>query len=180
MDFKNIAISGDIGTGKTTLAENLAEKLGWKHINAGDYFRKWHKENSIPLEESEKVPEDMDRAFDRDFANQMKTSKNTVFESRLAGWLARDLKKVYKILVITDFGEAMKRVANRDAISVEEAKKKAIERSSSHKEKFKKLYGAIDYLNPKYFNLVVDTINMSPQETLEYVLNAFPKTPANN
>ena len=173
MVFKNIAISGDIGTGKTTLAKNLAKKLGWEHINAGDYFRKWHLENNIPLEMSEKVPEKIDRAFDEDFKRKMKNSKNTVFESRLAGWLAKDFNDTFKILVVADFDKAMERVSGRDGISFDEARANALERSNSHKKKFKNLYGAVDYLNPNYFNLVVDTTSITPDQVVEEVLTAI-------
>ncbi len=31
--IRNITVSGRIGTGKTTLAENLAESLGWKVLD---------------------------------------------------------------------------------------------------------------------------------------------------
>lgn len=180
ISFKNIAISGDIGTGKTTLAKNLARKLEWIHINAGDYFRKWHKENNIPLEESEKVPEEVDIAFDKNFQEKMRTSSNTIFESRLAGWLARDFGEVYKILVTSDSNEAMKRVAERDGISIDEAKRRARERSKSHHEKFKRLYGASDYLNPKYFNLVVDTTSVSPDHAVGQVLDKLNKQISHN
>lgn len=171
MKFKNIAISGDIGTGKTTLAENLANKMGWKHLNAGDYFRKWHEDKEIPLAESEKVPEEVDRAFDKDFQEKMKTSAMTIFESRLAGWLARDFPEVFRILCITNFDVAMARVAKRDGISIEEASEKSRERSLALEEKFNTLYGVSDYLNPKYFNLIVDTTNLSSEETLNLVID---------
>ena len=41
-------------------------------------------------------------------------------------------------------------------------------------EKFENLYGVKNFLDPEYFNLVVDTTNMDPLETLEFVLDALP------
>ena len=168
--FKNITISGDIGTGKTTLVNNLAKKLGWKHINAGEFFRKWHKVHGVSLEETKQIPEDIDRKMEKDFQDQMQSENETIFESRLAGWLAKDLPDVFKILCVADFDVAMKRMAEREGISVDEATRRGKERSQALQEKFDSLYGAGDYLNPKYYNLVVNTTTLSPEETLEFVL----------
>ncbi len=169
--FKNITISGDIGTGKTTLANNLAKKLDWNYINAGEFFRKWHKENGVSLEETKQIPEEIDRKVEKDFQDQMQTKTDTIFESRLAGWLAKDMPGVFKILCVADFDTAMKRMAGREKISVEEARKKGQERSKALAEKFDILYGAKDYLDPKYYNLVVNTTSRSPEETLNFVMN---------
>ncbi len=173
--YKNISISGDIGTGKTTLANNLAKKLKWNYINAGEFFRKWHKDNGVSLEETKQIPEEIDRKVEKDFQDQMQTKTNTIFESRLAGWLAKDMPDAFKILCVADFDTAMKRMAGREKISVDEAREKGAERSKALAEKFDILYGAKDYLDPKYYNLVVDTTSRSPDETLEYVLEHLTK-----
>lgn len=171
MKFKNVAISGDIGTGKTTLAKKLAEKLGWKYLNAGEYFRAWHLENNIPLNETEKIPEEKDKELDLGFQEKMRVGESTIFESRLAGWLSRDFKEVLKVLCVADFETAAKRASERDEVSLEEGTNNAKIRSSALKEKFKKLYGVEDYLDPKYFDLVVDTGQNNPDQALEIVLS---------
>lgn len=170
MKYKNIAISGDIGTGKTTLAKKLSEKLGWKHTNAGDYFRAWHKENNIPLNETEKIPPEKDKELDFGFQKLMKDEEHTIFESRLAGYLAKDFEDVFKVLCIADLEVAIKRAGIRDEVSDDEAKQNVSIRSKALKEKFKKLYGVDDYLDPKYFDLVIDSTTNSPEENLEIVL----------
>ncbi|MBI2022396.1 cytidylate kinase family protein [Candidatus Daviesbacteria bacterium] len=175
MKFRSIAISGDIGTGKTTLAKKLAEKLGWNHVNAGDYFRKWHEENNVPLNETEKIPEEKDKELDYEFQNQMRTEENTVFESRLAGWLAKDMADVLKVLCVADFKTAAKRASERDQVSLEEGTENARIRSRALKEKFKKLYKVDDYLDPKYFDLVVDTVKNDPEQALNLALKALEK-----
>jgi CMP/dCMP kinase len=170
MKYKNIAISGDIGTGKTTLAKKLAQKLNWKHTNAGDYFRAWHQENNIPLNETEKIPPEKDKEMDYGFQNLMKNEKQTIFESRLAGYLAKDLEDVFKILCTAELEVAIQRAGERDQVSEDEAKSNVSIRSKALKEKFKKLYDVDDYLDPKYFNLVINSTTNSPDENLEIVL----------
>lgn len=168
--FKNVAISGDIGTGKSTLVRRLAEKLGWKYLHTGEFFRKWHKEHNVPLEASEKIPEELDKEIDMGYQEKMRTEENTIFESHLAGWLAHDVPGVFKVLCTTQYEVAMERAAKRDGVSIEEAKVKAKERADSLKEKFRRLYGVEDRFDPKYFDLIIDTTNVTPDQVLEMVL----------
>jgi CMP/dCMP kinase len=175
MRFKNIAISGDTGTGKTTLASNLAKKLGWSIINGGEFFRQWHKKNNIPVVEVNKVPEMMDRQIDSDFQSLMESNQETIFETRLAGWLAKDLSQVFRILCVCDFEVGVARAGHRDKESLEQALKDAKLRSNNLRNKFKRLYKVEDYLDPKYFNLVVDTSQKTPEEVLGIVMKELER-----
>lgn len=170
MKINNIAVSGPIGSGKTTLAKNLAKKLGWKYISTGEFFRNWHKENNIPLAQSEKIPEELDRMIDRDYQNLMLEKQNCVFESHLAGWLAKDIPTTFKVLCTAAFRTRMERTAKRESVSIDDAIKETNARAESHRVKFKKLYGVEDRFDPRYFNLVVDTTYQSPEKVLELVL----------
>ncbi len=66
--------------------------------------------------------------------------------------------------------EAYKRVSKRDSVSEEEAKTLSIQRSKDLVDKFNKLYQVSDFLDGKYFDLVIDTTNLKPNEVLEKVL----------
>lgn len=170
MKFKNIAISGDTGTGKTTLAANLAKKLGWRIVNGGEFFREWHKKNNIPITETDRVPEMMDRQIDSDFQRLMQSDSKMIFETRLAGWLAKDFPEVFKVLCVADFEVGVARAGHRDKESLKQALKDAKLRGSNLRKKFKRLYGVENYLDPKFFDLVVDTTEKTPEEVLEIVL----------
>jgi CMP/dCMP kinase len=171
MKYRNIAISGETGTGKTTLSRNLANKLGWKIVNGGEFFRAWHKEHGIPIENTEEVPKEVDNQIDADFQKKMEEDSETVFEMRLAGFFGKDMPEVYRVLCVADFDIAVARAGHRDKQNLDEAIKDAHKRSDGLKKKFKKLYGVEDYLDPKYFDLVVDTTEKSPEEVLQIVLD---------
>lgn len=170
MKFKNIAVSGDIGTGKSTLARLLAEKLNWEYISAGNYFRDWYKSKGMDVSKVYGIPEEEDRKMEADFKKEMQEKSNTIFESRLAGWLAKDYPETLKVLCVVDESEAYRRVAKRDSVSTEEAERLSKQRAKDLVEKFNKLYGVSDFLDPKYFDLVIDTTNLSPIQVLEMVV----------
>jgi CMP/dCMP kinase len=168
--YKNIAISGGSGTGKTTLASNIARSLGWKHLNNGQFVRAWYDDHGLDLNKTSEIPEEVDRKIDQSFIEKMASEENTIFESRLAGFQARDMVDVFKVLCTTDLDEAIKRVAKRDQVDLDQAEKTISQREEGLVEKFKRFYGVEDYLNPKYFNLVVDTTQKTPEEILQIVL----------
>lgn len=170
MKYKNIAISGDIGTGKSTLARLLSEKLNWKYVSAGNYFRDWYKSKGMDVSKVYGIPEEEDRKIEADFKKEMAEKEGVVFESRLAGWLAQDYPETLKVLCTVENREAYKRVAKRDSVTEEEAEKLSIQRAKDLVDKFNKLYGVSDFLDEKYFDLVIDTTSLTPDKVLEKVL----------
>jgi predicted cytidylate kinase len=170
MKFKNVAISGDIGTGKSTLARLLSEKLDWEYISAGNYFREWYAGQGMDVSKVYGIPEEEDRKMEADFKKEMAEKSGVVFESRLAGWLAKDYAETLKVLCTVEDSEAYKRVAKRDSVTEEEAKNLSVQRAKDLVDKFNKLYGVSDFLDPKYFDLVIDTTKLKPEEVLQKVL----------
>ena len=50
MTYTKIAISGKICSGKSTLFNDLEEKLKWPVFQTGKYFREYAKKNKLTLE----------------------------------------------------------------------------------------------------------------------------------
>lgn len=171
--YQNIALSGDVGTGTTTLGRNLASSLGWKHINAGDYFRAWHRERGIPLENVQEIPPHIDRELDMRFQTDMQRIAQTVFESHLAGWLARELSHTFKVLCVAEPEIAMARIASREGWGLEEATHFSEIRSERLNQKFEQLYGVSYPYDPSYFDIVIDTTHLSVGQVLDTVLRQF-------
>ncbi|MCH7530079.1 AAA family ATPase, partial [Patescibacteria group bacterium] len=61
--YRNIIVCGDVGTGTTTLSKELAKKLGWRHISAGNFFRKYFKKHNIPLWDKLSVPDKVEEVI---------------------------------------------------------------------------------------------------------------------
>lgn len=172
MKYKNIVISGDVGTGTSTLAKGLATKLGWEHLSAGDIFRPYFKEKNIPLWNKSKIPDSFDKEIDNGFLEKMKTSNDIVFDSHYGGWFARDLDRVFKILLTTDKEVATKRIIDRQHTHKETSKEIEMRRKQLG-NKFKKIYSSDNYEEPKYFHLVIDTTHIGVEETINKSLRAF-------
>lgn len=173
VEYLNIALAGDVGTGTTTLGRNLASTLGWQHVNAGAYFRAWHREHGIPLEQTQDIPEEVDRQLDERFQRDMTKLGSTVFESHLAGWLAKDSSVTFKILCIADQQVAMQRIAAREEWTLDQATQYSILRTQRLNQKFAKLYGVTDPYSPHYFDVVIDTTHMSAGSALDRALREF-------
>lgn len=176
-NIKNIVISGDIGTGASTLAKKLSIRLGWEVQSTGSYVRQWFKEHNLPIEAADKIPEDVDRSLDLGFQEKMKQSEHIIFESHLGGWLSMEMNKVFKVLCTADLEERIKRVMKRDQMEKAEAISKMTTRSKLLAEKFLQLYNVSNSFDPSYFNLVVDTTNLNADQVFDYVWQALMNLP---
>jgi cytidylate kinase len=179
--INNITVSGRIGTGKTTLANHLAEKLNWQVLDGGKVFREIIKELGISIVEKTKIPDKIDIEFEDRVAEMLKNEKHHIVQSHLSGFVAQGIASVYKILVVCqdENGEdkesiRIDRLMNRDLISVVDAKNEIHKREEEHLIKFRKLYVHNDpnwiYWDPKYYDLIVNTYSLNREEALKFVL----------
>lgn len=174
LKYKNITVSGKIATGTSTLAKNLQRALGWEYINTGALQRQYDREHGVNENEhgASLRPDDREREMEA-FAKKTLTEKNNiVYEAWLAGFVARDIPNVLRVLVIcSDDAIRIDRVANRDKVTIEEAKHFIHTRESENILKWKKLYGDYDFWDPKYYDVVIDTFSSGQMETLGKVLD---------
>ena len=154
------------------MAQNLANNLNWKYLSAGDIFRTYFKNNKIPLWDKTSIPDDMDKKVDHEFFEMIKNKNHLVFESHYGGWFARNLPDVFKILLTCDRDVATQRILERKHTH-DETPEEIDKRREGLYAKFKKLYSDDNYEGPKYFNLVIDTTNSTPEETLQTALKSF-------
>ncbi len=179
--IRNITISGRIGTGKTTLANHLAEALGWDELDGGKITRQFTKEKGFHIKDTEKRPDEFDLALEERIKKILREEKNHVIQSHLAGFDAQGIEGVYKVLVICRNKEGkdktsvrIDRLMNRDNLGMAEAKEEVIERERQNLEKFRRLYAKNDnnwfYWDDKYYDLVVNTFSLNQKEALDFVL----------
>lgn len=171
--YHAITISGKIAVGTTTLAKNLQQVIGWEYINTGSIQREFDRkhgnnENKIGAKSRS---DEHEREMDAMTKTKLNSEKNIIYEAWLAGFMAQGIPGVFKILVIcSDYGIRIDRVANRENITIDEAKSLVKQREEENIPTWKRLYGDHDFWDPKYYDLVIDTYRNGPNESLEIVL----------
>jgi len=172
--YKNITISGKIATGNTTLAMNLQQILGWKHINTGELQRQWDRDHGINENERGAIlrPDDHEREMEAYAKKILTNDREVIYEAWLSGFVARDMDDILRVLVVcSEESIRVDRVVNRENVSVEEAKRFIKTREGENIKKWKKLYGDYDFWDKKYYHLVVDTYSSGQMESLGKVLD---------
>ena len=183
LKYSSIAISGRPGAGRSTLLKNLRpilEPFQWEFFSGGE----WSRQYSIQLGKHDpKDPthhlatdygDDVDYQIDQALREKISNPEtHMAVESWIAGWNARGLKHVLKVLLMCDDALRIDRVVNRDNVTVEEAKEHLRKREDANIGKWKRLYGVDDFWDPKYYDLVLNTYSHGPGETLEVVLQAL-------
>lgn len=179
--IRNITISGRIGTGKSTLADNLAEKLNWDVMDGGKIFRRLANDLGISIVEKTKIPDQIDIEFEATVKKILETKNHQIIQSHLAGYVAQGISGVYKILVVCEnkLGEdkssiRIDRLMNRDLLSIDQAKNDVYKREEEHLIKFRRLYANNDsnwvYWDRRYYDLVVNTYSLNKIEATEFVI----------
>lgn len=179
-----VTISGRIGAGSTSLAKHLARVLRWKHLEGGDIF--WEavrKKMHLSPKDTNLRPDEEDVLFDEQLKRILREDSHIVLETKLAGFLAQDIDKVFKIAVLCEDEAGDKtdiridRLVNRENIPVEEAKAEVLEREENDLAKWRRLYADGDaawiYWDKQYYDLVVNTFSHNAEESLALVLQAL-------
>lgn len=176
--YRIITISGKIAAGTSTLSKNLVRLLGWKYVNFGALQREYDRQHGINENQQGATarPDDHERQMEEMGKKILKDEKNIIYEAWLAGFLASGQKDVLKVLLICSHDDIrVDRVANRDGLTIEEAKNWIKQREEENETKWKKLYGDHDFWNPKYYDLIIDTYSTGAMETVGRVLDKLGK-----
>lgn len=179
-EIRNITVSGRIGSGATTLAKHIAQRLNWDVMDGGKIFRQITNDHGFAQERDDKF----DLEYEEKIKNILKNESHHIIQSHLAGFDAQEIEGVFKIFVVCEdeTGEdkasvRIDRLVNRDGISVEQAKHEIKERDSQNLEKWRRLYAENDqnwvYWDKKYYDLIVNTYQVNQTEALDRVLKAL-------
>ena len=167
-----IAISGLPGSGKTSLARRLAEKLGLRYLSLGEIFRRLARERKLTLEELSRIAEEdasIDKAID-DKAIEEASKGCVVVDGHISAWTLENTAHL-KVLVMAPINVRAERIARRDGKSIEEALTEIRVREESESRRFMKFYG-INIFDLSIFDLIVNSEKFSEEEVFEIVMTA--------
>jgi len=168
-----IVVSGPPGSGKTTIARMLAERLGLRYVSIGSLFRELARRKGLSLIELSKLAE-KDHSIDLELDNLARSEAergNVVIDGHITAWIARDLADLC-VGIVAPLDVRIARIAQRDGRPLEEVRRETIEREESERRRFKEIYG-IDLSDYTVFDIVINSASYSPEEILEIVLRAY-------
>ena len=172
-----IVISGTAGSGKSTVAKEVAKGLNYKHYSIGDFFGKLAIKRGIDVIKLNRLAED-DASIDREVDDMQKAlnrEDNFVIDSRLGAFFIPDSTKVF---LDADLKTRAKRIIgdqreDEQNKSLKGAIRNMKKREESENKRYKERYGYACYDKAK-FDLVIDTTNLDVEEVVGRIL-AFIK-----
>ena len=164
-----ITISGVPGSGKTTVAKLLADRLGVPHVYAGDLFRQEAKRRGLTLEQFNDLCE-RDHSIDRqlDAAMEKRAREgNVVLEGRLAGYLAAE-NRLDALKVWLDASDEVRarRVAQREGADWRAVLEQNRIRHGSDAKRYKAIYG-YDLADTGVYDVVLSTDDRTPEALVQ-------------
>jgi cytidylate kinase len=173
----HITITGNLGSGKSTLCKLLNEKYQFEIYSTGKVQRELARQmNLTTLELNQLMCSDRkyDKMIDDETAriSRENKEKDIIFDSRLA-W--HFVEHSFKVFVSVSLEVAAERVMNdqRGAeekySSLEEAKKLLAERASTERVRYKDIYN-LNYMDFTNYNLIIDSTYCSQDKIVEIIL----------
>lgn len=176
-----ITISGLPGSGKSTIGKMLAKRLGYKFYSMGDLRGKMAMDRGLTIDELNKLGEKeewTDRQADEYQEKLGREEDDFVIDGRISFHF---IPKSFRIFLEVDIKEAAKRVFKNQrldearASSAEELETRMRARARQDDFRYKKYYG-ITFQDKSKFDLVIDTTNLTPEEIVDRIWQALPKT----
>jgi cytidylate kinase len=164
-----ITISGVPGSGKTTVAKLLAQRLQLPHVYAGDLFRQEAKRRGLTLEEFNRLCES-DHSIDRELDAAMEARArqgDVVLEGRLAGYLAAE-NELDALKVWLDASDEVRarRVGQRESRDWRAVLGENRVRHGSDAKRYKAIYG-YDLSDTAVYDVVLSTDDRTPEALVD-------------
>jgi len=174
---KIISITGDLGSGKTTVSRLLCEQLNYDYVYTGKIQREIanrYRMTTLELNQYAETHPEIDEEIDATFKS-LNDSGNLIVDSRLAWFF---LPKSFKIFLKTDLIVSANRISgdllreNEKYSSKEEAANNIIARKESENKRYLELYGA-NCSDLSNFDLVIDTSFITPEKVADRIITGY-------
>lgn len=173
----HITITGNLGSGKSTICKMLNEKYQFEVYSTGKVQREIaSKMNMTTLELNQLMCSDkkydtmIDDATTR--ISRENKDKDLIFDSRLA-W--HFVEHSFKVFISVSLEVAAVRVMNdqrgevENYTSLEDAKKQLAERAATERVRYKEIYD-LNYMDFSNYNLVIDSTYCTQDKIVEIIL----------
>lgn len=174
-----ISFSGAPGSGKSTIAQMLADKLGWPRYYMGSIWRQMAKEKGVDVAAFSKLNEDdpyNDKEVDEYQRKLGQEQDNFIIEGRTSWYFIPHSLKIY---LDVDKNEGAKRIFSslqkgnsrneaHNLSSWQELVVNTQERVASDDARYFKYYG-IHVFDQSNYDFCLNTTNLSPKQVFDKV-----------
>lgn len=173
-----VTISGPPGSGKSTVTRLLAPRLKAEIVCAGRIFREQAESCRKDLREfgaEAEISCEIDKKLDARIVNIARgcqaAKKSAVIEGRLVAWMCmRNNVDALKVYIDAPLKTRAERIAGREKITTEKARKDILERENCEKRRYEKHYN-ISLEDKSVYDLVIDSGNKNPDEIVDIILS---------
>ncbi len=172
-----ISLAGDLGSGKSTVADILIKRLGADYYSTGAIVRAIAEQRGMTVGELNKYMEthpEIDHEIDAGITALSEDERFLIIDSRMAWHFTRGTFKVY---LSCDIETSALRImyANRKGehnATLEETIDCTRSRRESEKKRYTEQYG-VDIKDLSNYSLIVDTTVATPEQIAEQIASSF-------
>ncbi|MCX8473741.1 MAG: cytidylate kinase family protein [Sediminibacterium sp.] len=177
----HITITGDLGSGKSTVATIIAEKLQFHFFSTGELQRQLAAQKNLDTLSLNKLSES-DRSIDQYIDNELKKINDAthpyVIDSRLAWHFIQFSFKVFLRVNIETGAERIlsdsERVSEQTNVSLDDKILAIKERKQSENKRFFQIYG-IKCSDMDNYDFIIDSTNKNPEEISDIIITSFKR-----
>lgn len=173
-----ITISGQSGSGKSTVAKDLGRRLGVPAVDVGSLFREMAAERGQDViafgAYAQKHPE-IDQELDRKMIELCRRRRNLILQGRLAGWMTeRDGIEAHRIWIAASPRTRARRIAEREKLPFKRAYADTRRRDADNRCRYQQTYG-LDLNDLSVYDTVIQTNNLTVEEVVSALISEIPK-----
>ena len=172
-----ISITGDLGSGKSTVCKLIMEQYGLKVYSIGGIQRSLAQKYNMSILDFNKYMEthtEIDEEIDNELSEIGRRDEDMILDSRMA-W--HFVPQSFKVYLAVDINTAVERIctANRGEVesytSLKDAKTKILQRKSSENYRYLSKY-KVDCSDMNNYDIIIDTTCRTPQEAADIIMEA--------